>query len=254
MNSKSFIVFDVSAEYGHFRKFNTTTSPLSYCIPTPTAIAGLLGAILGIEREDDKGKVSEGNESIRQVFSPQNSRFGVRVLNKVNKVYMGFNLLDTSKSAQSFFNITKPTQIEYELLKNPCYRIYLDWQHSKRDELIERINVKRFHFNPYLGLSQFTANVTWVGEKQVKKIESKNFLPFHSAVNLSAISKEMTPVDFDVMKNLQVQVETLPIEMLSNRIITRYGEVLVETTGNPVIARTAEAGYKIEGEGNIQLL
>ncbi len=253
MNSSPFIVFDISAEYGHFRKFNVTTSPLSYCIPTPTAVAGLLGAILGIEREDSKGNIREGNESLRQVFSSQKARIGVRVLNKVNKVNVGFNLLDTG-SPQTFFNITNRTQIEYELLKKPLYRIYLDWKHPRRNELIERIKTTHFHFNPYLGLSQFTANVIWVGEKRAEKIESRDFLPFYSAINLSSLNKESSPVDFKSMKTLQIQVETLPIEMLHSRIITRYGEILVETTGKTVMSKVNDSSYEVEGEGNIQLL
>ncbi|MCG8323285.1 MAG: type I-B CRISPR-associated protein Cas5b [Cytophagales bacterium] len=253
MNSKSFIIFDVFAEFGHFRKFNTTTSPLSYSIPTPTAIAGLIGAVLGIEREDNKNKVKQGNTPLRWVFSPKNTKIGIRVLNKVNKVNIGFNLLDTD-SPQSFFNIISRTQIEYELLKNPVYRIYLDWKHPRRSELIDRLTNKQFHFNPYLGLSQFTADMTWVGEKQGKKIESHNYVPIHSAINLSQLSDKETPVDFELMKKQQIQVETLPIEMKSNRVITRYGEVLVETTGNPILSKVSNEAYAIEGEGNIQLL
>ena len=48
MNSKELLIFDIRGEYGHFRKYNTTTSPLTYSIPTRTAIAGILGAILAI--------------------------------------------------------------------------------------------------------------------------------------------------------------------------------------------------------------
>ena len=254
MNSKSFIIFNLSAEFGHFRKFNTTTSPLSYCIPTPTAIAGLIGAILGIEREGYKKNVKDGNESLRLAFSPEYTKIGIRVLNKVDKVNIGFNLLDTSSSPQSFFNITSRTQIEYELLKNPVYRVYLDWQHPRRGELIDRIKNKQFHFNPYLGLSQFTADVIWVGEKRAEKIESNDFVPFHSAINLSLLNKEETPVDFELMKTLQIQVETLPIEMRSNRTVIRYGEIMVETAGNPVLSKVSNSAYAVEEEGNIQLL
>ena len=62
MTSKTAIIFDVYGEYGHFRKFNTTTSPLTYSIPTPSAIFGLLGAVLGIEREDLVVHVHQGRD------------------------------------------------------------------------------------------------------------------------------------------------------------------------------------------------
>ena len=57
MNYKGILIFDISSEFGHFRKYNTTTSPLSYSIPTRTAVAGILGAILGMEREIGRAHV-----------------------------------------------------------------------------------------------------------------------------------------------------------------------------------------------------
>lgn len=253
MSYKSFIIFDTFSEYGHFRKFNTTTSPLSYSVPAPTALIGLLGAILGIERENDKKKVTEGNESLRDAFTPKNTRMGIRILNKVEKVNIAFNLLDTG-SPQSFFNITNRTQIEYELLKNPSFRIYFDWQHPRRSELIDRIKLKQFHFNPYLGLSQFTANIIWVGERKGKQIDTNDFVPFNSILNLSLLTEKDNPVNFDLIKTQHIQVETIPLEMRTDRVITRYGEILMETSGNVITARASQQSYSVEGEGNIQLL
>ena len=65
MNYKEILIFDISSEYGHFRKFNTTTSPLTYSIPTRTAVVGIIGAILGLEREISEGKFKEGTEPIQ---------------------------------------------------------------------------------------------------------------------------------------------------------------------------------------------
>ena len=95
MTSKTAIIFDVYGEYGHFRKFNTTTSPLTYSIPTPSAIFGLLGAVLGIEREDSHNKIREKKEHLREVFSNKNASLAIRPISEIKKVNIGFNLLDT---------------------------------------------------------------------------------------------------------------------------------------------------------------
>ena len=73
MHSDKLLVFDIGSEYGHFRKFNTTTSPLTYSIPTRPAITGLLGAILGIERETSPGKFREGTIPVSEVFAKDNA-------------------------------------------------------------------------------------------------------------------------------------------------------------------------------------
>ena len=253
MNSESFLIFDISGEYGHFRKFNTTTSPLTYGIPTPTAVIGMLGAVLGIEREDDKGKVNPEQTALRENFSADRTDLAIRVLNPVNKVNVGFNLLAT-KSPQTFFNVVNRTQIEYELLKNPGYRIYLRWDHPRREELTDRLREKRFHFTPYLGTSQFTADMTWQGEKKGELIQQEGFVSFHSAVNLTRLREVSNPVDINRINALSIQVETLPLTMRPNRIIERYGEVLVETTGQAVPTLVNDQSYAIEDEGNIQIL
>src|SRR5699024_12585579 len=112
MNSKKVIIFDISGEYGHFRKFNTTTSPLTYSIPTPSAVIGILGAVLGIEREDSNGKMPDGKEFLHTIFSAQNTRIAIRPMAKFKKVNIGFNLLTTLNSTKSFFNITNRTKIK----------------------------------------------------------------------------------------------------------------------------------------------
>ena len=253
MSSKSFLIFDISGEYGHFRKFNTTTSPLTYGIPTPTAIMGVMGAILGVEREDSKGRIKKGQESLRKFFSANRTAIAIQVLNPVKRVNVGFNLLDTG-APQTFFNVTNRTQIEYELLKNPRYRIYLWWDHAEKDKLKERLQNKSYHFSPYIGLSQYTADVNWVAEKEGRLVDQKDYLPFQTVINVSNVNQENSPIDFNQMKNASIQVETLPIEMESNRIVKRYGEVLTENNGNTIFCIPNGKSYSLEGEVIIQLL
>src|SRR5665647_743158 len=148
MNSKEVLIFDIQSEYGHFRKYNTTTSPLTYSIPTRTAIAGILGAILGMERELRDGVYPEGAESVQEFFSKDRCDIAVQIMRPVKKENIGFNLINTK---MSFYDLTKAgrTQIEFELLKDVHYRIYLAMENkSKFEELSERIIHKRHHFTP----------------------------------------------------------------------------------------------------------
>lgn len=253
MNFDRVIIFDIYGEYGHFRKFNTTTSPLTYCIPTPSALYGILGAVLGIERENSRNQVKKGQYHLRELFSEENVALAIRPLTEVKKERIGFNLLDTG-SYSTFFNITNRTQIEYEVLKNPHFRIYLVWNHSSRVELMQRLKEKRFHFNPYLGISQMTANVDWVDERVVEKISGVEYVPYSTAINLSEIHGEKPPVEIEKIVNEVFQVETFPIEMTKDRTISRYGEIMVELYGNKVWALPNEKSFVVKGEGNIQFL
>ena len=73
------LIFDIWGDFGHFRKFYTTSSPLSFSFPPPPTIAGILGAIYGT----DKFK----NEYLR-VFNYKNCRIALKILNPIKKIRM----------------------------------------------------------------------------------------------------------------------------------------------------------------------
>ena len=45
------LVFDIYGDLAHFRKFYTTSSPLTFPFPPPSTIKGMLGAIIGVDKK-----------------------------------------------------------------------------------------------------------------------------------------------------------------------------------------------------------
>ncbi len=248
MNSKELLIFDIRGEYGHFRKYNTTTSPLTYSIPTRTAIAGILGAILGMEREIRDGVYPEGAEPVQEFFSKDRSDVAVQIIRPVKKENIGFNLINTK---MSFYDLTKAgrTQIEFELVKDVHYRIYLAMEEkAKFEELSERISHKRHHFTPYLGLAQFTAQIDFVQKATAQQVSGNgSFTKIVTAVNMSKLQGE-PPIEFQ--REFFYSANNMPIAMNRDREVLEYSEVLIEKNGNPLRVRVADY-YSIDGIGNI---
>jgi CRISPR-associated protein Cas5h len=69
------LVFDVWGEYAHFRKYYTTTSPLTFSIPPRTAICGLIAGIIGIDKD-----------AYLRDFTKEKADIAVRILAPVKKV------------------------------------------------------------------------------------------------------------------------------------------------------------------------
>jgi CRISPR-associated protein Cas5h len=251
MNSKEVLVFDISGEYGHFRKYNTTTSPLTYSIPTRTAIAGILGAILGMERELRDGVFPEGAEPVQEFFSKERSDIAVQIMCPMKKENIGFNLINTK---MSFYDLTKArrTQIEFELVKDVHYRVYLAMEDkTKFEELSERIVHKRHHFTPYLGLAQFTAQVDFVQKATARQVQgNSDFAEIITAVNMSKLQGE-PPVEFQ--REYFYSANNMPIAMNRDREVLEYSEVLIEKNGNPLKVKVSDY-YTIDGVGNILFL
>ncbi len=260
MNSKEILIFDISSEYGHFRKYNTTTSPLTYSIPTRTAIAGILGAIGGVEREVADGVYPDGVIPVQELFSKENADIAVQIIKPVKKENAAMNLLNIEKKSD-FYLIEKRknhhprTQINFELLRDIKYRIFFAMDSNKAmfNELTERIKNKRHHFSPYLGLAQFTALVEYIDKKEAVLRENKKneIVEIITAVNLSFLEEEENPVEFDY--SAMYSANNMPIEMNRIREVQEYSEVLIEKNGKSIKAKPGYY-YQIENYGNILFL
>ncbi len=257
MPSKKVLIFDISGEYGHFRKFNTTSSPLTYSIPTRPAIVGILGAILGIEREIAPNIYRTGVVPVNELFNKAESDIAVQIIDPIKKTNIGFNLLNTAKGPTSFFNIFNRTQIEFELLKDPKFRIFVTHENETLfNELVARVEAVNHHFTPYLGLAQFTAIVRFQAVTDCRERHSDNgYIPICTAVNLTQIA-EKEPIQFEFgneQRQLFYATDTIPIVMQRDRIIKEYGEVLIERKGHPILVK-AKTFYTVNEKDNILFL
>ena len=150
------LVFDVWGEYAHFRKYYTTTSPLSFSIPPRTAISGLIGAILGLPKDE-----------YLKYFSKQQAQIAVRILNPIKKVRLAENLINTKDDY--FIPIKKGahsprTQIRFEFVKDAKYRIYL--YHTDPNIFNKAKSMLLHHkcvYTPCLGITEHIANFEFIG-------------------------------------------------------------------------------------------
>jgi CRISPR-associated Cas5-like protein len=158
------IQFIIEGNWGHFKKPETNNNPLSHDLITKTALIGLIGAVLGIEREDMKDKFPELSEDLL---------YGVQLLNPVKKISWGF----TSKTA---INPTAAGSPKYfEFLKNPKFFVSLALQENRskkifdnfKNAIIEEVAV----YPPVLGWHNCPANLEWKSEGEFSEIKDGIF-------------------------------------------------------------------------------
>lgn len=255
MNSKpiSLLVFDISGEYGHFRKYNTTSSPLTYTIPTRVAVAGMLGAILGIEREVAPGKYPEGVTPVQDLFSKVQCDIGIQLVTPSQKTVLGFNMLMTKKSPKSFYEIQGRTQVAHELVKHPRYRVFVSHQdNTLQEDLADRLRHRRHHFTPYLGLSQFAGSFEYVDtiEARLQENDAGQVCHIATAINMNQFKDHRKII---LEPDGHYATETMPVAMTADRVVTEYAEVLIET--NAATIQVAPASWvDAMGYGNILFL
>jgi len=232
------VVFDVWGDYGHFRRFFTTTSPLTFPFPPPTALRGLVGAILGIDKDD-----------YLKVLSHEVCRVGIGLLSEVKKTRMGLNLLDTKDGhwIKKGPRKTPRTQIKYEFLKEPKYRIY--FSHSDEallDKLRQSLVRHESFYTPYLGISECLADFAFVDLREAKPIQGK--AQINSAFRLSDVSG-----GFELHEGLAIMKVRMPLKMAPGRKVVEVDEVVYESSGRPISVSLNEA-YSLGELGNISFL
>jgi len=232
------IVFDVWAEYAHFRKYYTTTSPLTFSVPPRTAICGLIGAIAGLSKAE--------NEYLKY-FPFEEAKIGLRILSPIKKTIVAQNLIHTKNAKGAGMNlITQRTQIRFEFLKLPKYRIYFAY-FGKNEKLLELKNLLSEHksiYTPVLGLSENLANFSFVGEFEIEQKISRDFVLLNSVIPLNQTTENGISFDYDA----EYFSERQPLMLNIERVTEKYDDIIFERNGRPVKVKTKNGYYEINGE------
>lgn len=235
---------DISGEYAHYRKFNTTTSPLSFIVPTKTAIMGMAGAILGYDRD-----------KFADILNSNNFEVGIQLLHPIQKQMHTLNLINTKESISKYGHNDEHTQIEFEYIFNPKYRLFITCNDDILNELIVRIQNKNYHYSPYLGTAQLFANIDYIDSIDVEltKCDPTTISLCNSIVNLEKCVGDK--IDFSFNPTAHYIAENMPIEMVYDKTenyetkksktknkkvitidkrITKYSEVIIELNADKI--------------------
>ena len=237
------IVFDIWSDFAHFRRIETTTSPLTYPFPTGTALAGLIAAMLGYSRD-----------SYYTIFSRSNIDYSIEIINPIKKIVLpetiiktdeGFYLWDIKDEQKR----RAPTP--YEFVKNPKYRIYVRFKNKAIEKIYE--DFKKFlkgHqtvYTPYLGISEMIANFEFIGDFEAKplKINPNNFGEIQTIGRVDKI--KIVPQEGKTYGR-----ETIPLYMNEDRKVVEYASVVYEVNGKPLAVKDGEI-YEV-GETYVSFL
>ncbi len=167
---------------------------------------------------------------------------GCRIMAPVKKVRIGENLIDT-KTALKMHLIKNRTQIRFEFVKDPKYRIY--FSHSNKEfyeKVREILSSHQSIYTPCLGLSELICNFEYVGEYE-RIAAGEEIQEIDSVVPGKFIQK----TEFEEGK--EYFSEVMPCEMGEAREVIDYREILFERNGKSILAKASEL-WELENDGN----
>ena len=214
---KQVINFKLSGEYALFKKPFANNQPQSFVTPPKTAILGIIGAIMGWRKEEYISKL------LFEEFS-----YAVRLItSKIKKDLIGINLMQ-GKNAKFTFNenpLRNPPErgqrspTRFEFLKDMEWEIFLIIENNDiAEELIERLQNKKFVYNPYLGLQSLFANIEYQEPFEVE-------LADEVSDNLYT-SFEKDFIKFKINKPVAFYNELIPISFEKDRSLPKTKEMI----------------------------
>lgn len=202
------IIFTAKGTFARFRKPYTTTSALTYLCMHPIAVKGMLGAILGISKE-------EVYDYFKEV------KIGIQVINEVRKDMGSFNLI-SMRSGELF---RFPSNVEF--LREVSYRLYIQGDSQILEALKEALINHKYVFIPYLGASEHIAKLTFEGLEEVE----------------ATICQETSCVIPKVMCDLEkstldrIYTDKLPISNNEKREYVQYEQVIIPVLGEKIVLK-----------------
>lgn len=221
---REFISFEIASDLAHFRRPFAITTALTFPLPPRTALCGLVGALLGLPK----------NECLRD-FVDEKAVFGLQLLAPYRSGHVSINLLQTKDSLLAWRTDENPhTAMRYEIIRNPRYRLFFSHP-DLGPRLFETLRNGEAHYTPCLGLAWMIA---WLESEP--KLQRGNAIngaddaehDFISPVRTDDISGEVSWDEEAIYQRVR-----MPATMLPDRRVIRHQEYLVETTTRPVRAR-----------------
>lgn len=144
-------IIKIEGNWAHFKKPETNNNPLTHDFITKTALIGLIGAVLGIERNEMRSLYPRLSEDLL---------YGVQILESVKKESWSFKLWRLDESDPN--KIKRPVQMEF--LKNPRFSVAVALKNDRLNEIFENfifaIGRSQARFTPVLGLHNCPANLS----------------------------------------------------------------------------------------------
>ena len=209
------LVFELSSNLAMFRKGYTTTSMVSYPFLTPTAAAGIISAILGLENGADvEADCSKFWNELK------GTQIAISLRRPLKWYSTAVNLI---KFKSPSGDMREHIQPKHQFIKDPCYRVFVrggKWY----GKLKERLQAGECVYTPYLGVAYCLADMKYLGEFPEEEI---NGFP----VEIHSIIPVAEGMTVDIRKSGSVFREIVPLELDASRGF--IGSVPVLYSGTP---------------------
>jgi len=222
------IAFDIAGPIAMFRRPYTTTSSVSFPLPPPTAVAGLLAGIVGLENGSHlKAYAADYWEKIK------GTQIAISVINPISW-YTG---------TMNFWNVKEPQKsphirVKHQFVKNPRYRIFV--RGGLEQDVRKHLEAGTFVYTPCLGTAYALADIVYLGDFDPRPVHEKG-IGVSSVVPLL----ERYHIEIDVLASQGVFRDKLPFRLTKERALCESITALYPTSPEKKVYLTSWEGLDV---------
>ena len=227
------IRFRLRGKLGHFLRAEANVDGLTYPVPPPTALLGMVGAVLGLGKDEPQEKLAGARLAVA-------ARNGLPLrfwhTTNIRKDPPAPLPQRVKRSDRGTSSAQRNMRFAQEWLWRPDYLVWASLPEPYHDDLLDRLQERRWHFTPCMGLASMFADL-----EEPQEIEAS---PLASGV-YSVVS--IAPQDAGELEMEAAFSEGLTLQSLSmsNRVdgtrTFQHRAYWLETQGRPFPFRTNDA-------------
>lgn len=233
------ISFQLSGRYGHFLKAEGAASALSYPVPPRTVILGIMGAVLGLSKDEPQMLLEPAHIALcGKIPETHWHRVKLRKDPPVSLPLVVYRKQkENAKSAPE-----KPTLLLQEWLFKPDYTVWVSMPEPYLSDLEKRLAERRWHFQPSLGLSEMMAELKHLTSGEAMALPEGKY----PITNVFSPNDAELNMDNVFEHNLAIHALRMPRSLTCDRVFS-HAPYYLERNARTVYVKTEKA-FSFENE------
>ena len=228
--------FRYHGKFGHFLRAESTVDGLTYPVPTRTALQGLVGAVLGLNKDEPQLVLAEAKLA---VAGPVPHRFWHKTnVRKDPPAALPYTVKRRDRGTAAD---ERNMRFAQEWLWQPDFHVWAALPATVHEEFASRLRTRRWHFSPSLGLSELLA--------QLDHLEDLVAMPLPQGVHRIGTVAPQEAGEIDrgqaAADGLTLQALRMLSGVTADRVFS-HRTYWVEIKGRPFPLETAQA-WQCEG-------
>ena len=227
------VAFEISAPIAMFRRPYTTTSSVSFSVPPPTAVAGLIGAIIGLNNGS-----YEAAYSAKYWEEMKGTKIALSIINPVSWYSTTINFWNTKDPQKS-----PHIRVKHQFIRQPRYRIYV--HDGLEDRLRYHLENGTFIYTPCLGTAYAIADIEYLGSFPSQPVTEKK-VAIISVLPLT----DNEDIKIDIPATKSIFRDTLPFYLSTERQVLKTINTVYTPSDKDKLYLTSWEGLDVTAYGN----